>query len=269
MSIRFDLYDLDEALVAKAALDAAIEEMKRQKDAVWVKPCSCDAPKAADSVLFNPEYAAVLDSVAKITAQPVSDEMDTVAALAAAEVVPFTKEEIEEASKFNEELYALVHKKGKKSADQKARMYALTEQVRLGFEAGLIEEPADTEVVEEPVGKVFEGASAADLQALLEATTAPISQTGAVEVRSLLPNFLEDNPAFVSAEPEEPAQVTNSWEQFTDDQLLSQIEDLQQNGLGIHWFKNVVALGGGNWLKMPRDHMIAVLADPDSFTPTV
>src|SRR6185437_5888198 len=185
MGLKLTVYDLEDALPARAALDAYIEALVRQNDEQWVQPsCSCEACETD-----SPEYAAVLDTVSNITAQPLTDKIDTcdLSTATVTTVVPFTREELKEAAKFNEELAALVSRKGKKSAEQMARMYSLAEQVRLGLEAGLIEEPVaavEEPVVQEPIGKVFAGASAVDLQALLEVTTSSVSVSEGVEVRS-------------------------------------------------------------------------------------
>lgn len=275
MDIKFSgLYDLEDALVARAALDGMIAEYHRQSDggtslteamdgdeleriaAEVARELSDSLKPYVGNVVKGDEFVA---NVGSVTVEPVADEITTVSST---DPEPFTKEQIKAAAKFHPDLAALVSKRGKKTAEEKARIIALTAEVL--NENQVDEQSEEAEPAEEPVGKVFEGASAEQLNAILEATTTPVTTTENVEVRTL-PNFLTEANGGGQTEKVDEPQVTNSLESMPDEALHKMIVDYMQSDGGFFWFRNVVSLGGGDMNKLPREHMLKVLSDPAAF----
>ena len=176
----------------------------------------------------------------------------------------FTKEQIKAAAAHCPELAALVGKRGKKSEVEKAKIKELTA-------LHLPNAPAE----EERVGEALAGATAEELQEALttgvheNTTTEPVAEaeTKPTGLAALDPDLAaiasQRQPAATEAAPQ---QASGDLSALSDAELYQRIQDYGESDEGgFSWFRNVVAQGGGNINKLPREHMLKVLENPAAF----
>lgn len=199
-----------------------------------------------------------------------------------AEATGFSKEQIKAASAANPTLAALVAKKGRKSATEKALIETLVAQT-LGVPVPASAAP--------PVGAALAGATAQDLQAALAKSTTVVHSEPGIEVRvpntapaaetpaSPPPAATEDVSiaALLAAnknkQPEPAAAAAPSApqakqpEQMSNEELYAAIQSYADNGGGLFWFRTVIERGGGDQNKLSADYMRQVLAAPQKFFP--
>lgn len=214
----------------------------------------------------------------------------------------YTKDQIKQAATSNPELAALVSKKGKKSATEKARMQELTRHV-LG--AKTCAEAATAPAKEQPpVGQALAGMTAEQLnqaiksvgttvagegdtqvqvlgdaktaahvaqEALLGKThtarlAAPVSTNTAVDLDFLGPKT--EAPVAMPTPPlntPAPADAGDGLESLSRDDLVKKVQAHGFGELGFAWLRNVVEAGGGSFDKLKADYMVHALRNPGQF----
>ena len=251
MDFTFRVENTRDAVLARAALDGLLAAAMRQEP-VHSRP-------------IEEHISDVVDLPVAVANTPVTTFEPTV------QQAGFSKEQIKAAAAQNPELAAIVAKKGRKSVAETTRIMELTAQV-------LGDQP-------EPVGAALNGSTAEELRAALAATTTQVSAepgvvvcelpatttTGIEQPKSGLAALDPDVASIAAAaskpqaEPE-PEPAKDDISSLSDSDLYERIQNYA-NGAGLFWFKNVVDQGGGNINKMPRDHMIKVLGNPEAFYP--
>lgn len=212
--------------------------------------------------------------------QPKAEPKATVAIAEPADPSPYTKEQIKNAAGVNPELAALISKRGRKSAEESARIVALTRATIDGSAFG--EKPVPTTTAA-PVGAALQGATAEELNAALKADTTVVESQPGVEVRTVpaaataaasQPNgaldFLNKKGAMSAASAgqsvAQPAPAQPAAESPAD--LFKRIQAYADDGAGLFWFRNVVSMGGGDIQNLTPEFMQGVLANPEAYYPS-
>lgn len=228
-----------------------------------------NAVAATDQVITHLKDAAKED---KINSEPEYDR------------TPYTKEQLKAAAAHNEELAALVSKRGKKTPAHWARLNQLAAEV-IGDAAK-----------QQPVGTALKGQTAQQLQAALTANTVPanspedagkqpiletntqvVHQEPGLEVRAqpgpeadsfqaaLAERFKNDPKTEPSASAQQ--EQADPLEGMSREELYQRIRKYAEDGAGLFWMRNVVDAGGGDASKMSAAHMITALRNPTRYFP--
>lgn len=197
---------------------------------------------------------------------------------------PYTKEQLKAAAAHNEELAALVSKRGKKTPAHWARLNQLAAEV-IGDAAK-----------QQSVGTALKGQTAEQLQAALTANTVPtnspadagkqptletstqvVHQEPGLEVRAqpgeqadsfaaaLAERFKNDPKTEPSASAQQ--EQADPLEGLSREELYQRIRKYAEDGAGLFWMRNVVDAGGGDASKMSAAHMITALRNPTRYFP--
>jgi hypothetical protein len=171
----------------------------------------------------------------------------------------FTKEQMDNAGKFNPRIIELRRGKGQKSSLIKREVNGLVRQV-------LAEQRGTS--LPAPVGE----APPLDPAPITASTAAPPASTAPVAPpppAGALPPGLQ---SLIDGASKPPPPVTTTASSLTENELRDWVEQYalaMPQPHGHHWWQNVIKKSGTDWGSIPVDFLAQVHANPDAFKPAV
>lgn len=296
MELKFRIESLQDAVLASAAVQAVQSVFARTSMATGTVTVGAEELSPAlfgtqfsDGFTHNDEpntgnQQSDIPQTGLAQVDPAPAKEDKINSEPEYDKTPYTKEQLKAAAAHNEELAALVSKRGKKTPAHWARLNQLAAEV-IGDAAK-----------QQSVGTALKGQTAEQLQAALTANTVPtnspadagkqptletstqvVHQEPGLEVRAqpgeqadsfaaaLAERFKNDPKTEPSASAQQ--EQVDPLEGLSREELYQRIRKYAEDGAGLFWMRNVVDAGGGDASKMSAAHMLTALRNPTRYFP--